>query len=272
MSNERVASLNIKTKRDIYKLVEKIFKNEKKFFDFKKTKIGELIILIDDGTKHRVGVYFDTVTDGEAYIQDNYENDEYFEFNLYINPNFIKTKKGLYNTIYHEVMHLSDPTVTTKPDDQYVNYHNYNYYALESEFRAWTSEILESLRNEVINELAYVENKKELHYLKNTLKNIVAHIADGYDLYPESSKLIRKMSGREETIIDFTEVLKKVDILYPNLSHLKEPIGEEEEIPTYLLILRNFQGANPKRWKDFIKMLKYTYDELIDLIDNSEIR
>jgi len=268
----RRTNLNVQTKQDIRELVEKIFKKQDKFFDFNKIKVGELSILIDDGTKHNVEVIIDSSLPEEAEVRDVSELEEYFDFKLSINPNFIKTKTGLYNTIYHEVMHLSDPSITTKPSEDYLNSQNYNYYSLMIEFRAWTNEILEALHNEVVNELGYITNKNELSDLKDTLKNIVVHITTGIPLSSKSSRLLRKMSGREETVDDLDDILQKVNSSYPNLSHLTEPIGEEEELPNYLLVLMNIKEANPKRWKIFIKMLKHTYDELIELIDNSKIK
>jgi hypothetical protein len=271
MLEHKRVNLSIETKKQIRELTKKIFKDRDKFFDFDDRKVGELVISIDDGTKHVVDVYIETVSSDEAHIIDM-RDDDYFEFRLFVNLNYIKTEKGLYNTIYHEVMHLTDPSITTRPSEEYINYNDTDYYSMLIEFRAWTNEILEALYNEVINELSYVNNKNELNILRNTLKNIIAHIADGFELLPKAKILMRKMSGREEVVEDISEVLNKVNLIYPNLSHLTEPIGEEEEIPTYILVLMNFKDVDEERWNGFIRTLKKVYEELIDLIDNSDIK
>jgi hypothetical protein len=270
MGNSKRHRLDIATKRNIKDLIPKIFKlkGKKKVFD--KKKVDDIIVRVDDGTMYEVSIYLDTSINYFAHVQDISDEEGFFDYELLINPLLIKSEKDLYNKLYHELLHVTDPDITTAQTDEYINLYDASnvetYYGTKIEFRAWIGEILEALHNEVINELNYINTKDDIQNLKNTLKNIVVHLAEGYEILPSSNRLIRKMSGREENIDDFTNLLKKLK-LKSEFEHLIEPF-EEEIMPEYLLVLNLFKEHNKPLWVNFIQQLKHLYNELIDVIDN----
>jgi len=76
------------------------------------------------------------------------------------------------------------------------------------------------------------------------------------------------MSGREENVDDFTNLLEKLK-LTSEFQHLIEPF-DDEIIPEYLVVLNLFKEYNQPLWDNFIKQLKHLYDELSEIIDNFE--
>jgi hypothetical protein len=181
MGNSIRYRLDIATKRNIRNLIPKILKLKKRKKIFNQEKIDDIIVRVDDGIMYEVTVYLDTSINHYAHVQDISTNKKMFDIELIINPLLIKSEKDLYNKLYHEFLHATDPDLTTLQTDEYLNYYDTKnvetYYGTNIEFRAWTGEILESLHNEILNELNYVDNKEDLENLKNTLKNIVVHLA-----------------------------------------------------------------------------------------------
>jgi len=262
--------LDIATKRNIKNLIPKIFKLKKKKKVFNREKVDDIVVRVDDGTMYEVTVYLDSSIRHNAHFQDVSTNKKMFDIEIVVNPLLIKSEKDLYNKLYHEFLHATDPNLTTLQSDEYLNYYDSNnietYYGTSIEFRAWMGEILEALNNEILNELNYVNNREELNDLKNTLKNIVVHLAEGYEILPKAKKIIRKMSGREENFDDFTNLLEKLK-LTSEFQHLVEPF-DDEIIPEYLVVLNLFKEYNQPLWDKFIKQLKHLYDELSEIIDS----
>lgn len=272
MGNSKRHRLDIATKRNIKNLIPKIFKLKAKKKVFDKEKVDDIIVRVDDGTMYEVSIYLDTSINHYSHVQDISDDEELFDFELIINPLLIKSEKDLYNKLYHELLHATDPDITTAQTDEYLTVYDPStidtYYGTKIEFRAWIGEILEALHNEIINELNYINDKEDLRNLKNALNNIVVHIVNGHELLPTARRIIRKMSGREENVDDFNDLLKKIK-LSPEFEYLIEPF-DEEIMPEYLLVLNLFKENKKDLWKDFIEQLKHLYNELVDVIDNFE--
>lgn len=270
MGDSKRYRLDIATKRNIKDLIPKIFKLKAKKKVFDKEKVDDILVRVDDGVIYEVSIYLDTSINHYSHVQDISDDAELFDIELIINPLLIKSEKDLYNKLYHELLHATDSDITTSQTDEYLSVYDPStvetYYGTKIEFRAWTGEILEALHNEIINELNYVNDKEDLRKLKNTLNNIVVHIANGHELLPTAKRIIRKMSGREENVDDFTDLLKKLK-LSSKFKNLAEPF-EDEIMPEYLLVLNIFKEHNQPLWSDFINQLKHLYNELIDVIDN----
>ncbi len=271
MSSTR-ATLNLGTKRNIQKLVDKIFEVKSQFIDSPKGKVDDIVVRTDDGVLYEASVFLDASIPNYGEMTDISGSYDFFDIEVVINPNLIKSKKQLYNKLYHEFLHATDPTLTTQQDPESIqNILNMDtdekYYGSAIEFRAWTGEILEALQNEIISRLHNDTTEQDIIDLKDILKNIVVHITTGRELQPRAKKLLDAMEGNNDGLDDLTDVLEKVKINHPQLMFLFDKDEQGYTHAEYLAVLKDIRTHNKEQWGDFILQLKQLYNELISILD-----
>lgn len=263
----QLPSESLSTLRNV---VDLIFK--KRLTGFKKyTPITELPIIIADGTPGTVEIAVDPNMDYYAIIDDKKGGDgktEPDDFIIIVNPKKVQSRKGLYQTLYHEIMHATDPNFSTKYSEKYWSSYdiesNEGYYGHMAEFRAFTNEFLEGLVNEFVSRRSKLKNERSILKLKESLSNILNYFAKNEPLNSLSEDILDKMMGKESGhfLGDFLSKMKGSN-LYSKLSKHIEPSEDE----TYIDILNNLKEYNPNEWRRFLGMLYKTIEEIEEKIN-----
>jgi hypothetical protein len=188
------------------------------------------------------------------------------KFVMQLNPKLFGSKKNLFLTLYHELMHATDPNFTTKSNDNYWKDYDptvdEKYWGHPVEFRAVTNEFLEGLVNEFKRRNDRVNNVEKRQSLLMSLKNILNYFAKGEPLTRLSLDIMNRISdeGLKDTRI--ANLLADISTNYPETS---EFMNNKE--PYYLKLINTIKKFNPSMWPRFLKMLYDTVDEIKDIIN-----
>jgi hypothetical protein len=119
------------------------------------TPVGNIPLKISDGSVGNAEVIIDPNSSEMGYI-DNASEDKLDpkKFIIYINPNRISSKKLIFQSLYHEYMHVTDPVFSTKFSEKlwatYDSSIDEKYWAHPIEFRATANEFLPSAKRPAI--------------------------------------------------------------------------------------------------------------------------
>jgi hypothetical protein len=188
------------------------------------------------------------------------------KFVMQLNPKLFGSKKNLFLTLYHELMHATDPNFTTRSNDTYWKDYDptvdKKYWGHPVEFRSVTNEFLEGLVNEFRrrNDGAIKVENRQL--LLKSLNNILNYFAKSEPLSRLSLDVINRISdeGLEDTRI--ANLLANISTEYPETS---EFMNNKE--PYYLILINTIKKFNPDMWPRFLKMLYDSVDEIKDIIN-----
>lgn len=188
------------------------------------------------------------------------------KFVMQLNPKLFGSKKNLFLTLYHELMHATDPNFTTRSNDNYWKDYDptvdEKYWGHPVEFRAVTNEFLEGLVNEFRrrnDRIVKIENRQ---LILKSLNNILNYFAKGEPLSRLSLDVINRISdeGLKDTRI--ANLLANISTEYPETS---EFMNNKE--PYYLRLINTIKKFNPDMWPRFLKMLYDSVDEIKDIIN-----
>lgn len=188
------------------------------------------------------------------------------KFVMQLNPKLFGSKKNLFLTLYHELMHATDPNFTTRSNDKYWEDYdptvNEKYWGHPVEFRAVTNEFLEGLVNEFRRRNDRVVNIENRQLILKSLNNILNYFAKGEPLSRLSLDVINRISdeGLKDTRI--ANLLADISTEYPETS---EFMNNKE--PYYLRLINTIKKFNPDMWPRFLKMLYDSVDEIKDIIN-----
>ncbi len=186
-----------------------------------------------------------------------------------VNPKHYQSKKNLYLTLYHEMIHASDPTQSYLWTPSYEASYNPKfdelYWGHPIEFFAITNEFLEGLVLEFKRRTQRIKNLDNKKYLLKSFNNILNYFAKGEPLSKLSTDIIRKIN--DENVMDnklsklFAEILDK----YPEVSELL-PQEDSKDVPYFLHYIELIKKFNPKIWPRFLTMFYKTKDEIEDIL------
>lgn len=188
-------SLNGETKRHIREIVTKIREGseEKEFF---------VTIATDDGVSHVVRIYFDGRISPLASTKDISDDSGFFEMVIRLNPKDLGSDKEIYNRIYHELLHATDPDMTTmkwgKPMMEYDPGRDEMYYGSVLEVRAWMGEIIEALGNEVSERKKRIRTEGGANELKRKTRSLLKILKGQKKLTREAKELLNSMAGENK--------------------------------------------------------------------------
>ena len=253
----------------IEKLTEKLWSNRNKEYT-KKTLIEKIPFKTKDGTDGLIKI---VINPRLSYIGEMgtkpYLSRDPMDFVMELQPKKYGSKKNLYLTIYHEIMHATDPNLSTKTSMKYLSTYNplddKKYWGHPIEFRAITNEFLEALVLEFkirINRLKIPENKK---FLTKSLENILNYFKQGTKLSKLSLDILRRMN--DENVLDnrFSKLVADISSEFPQTS---EFIPDKEE-PYFLTYIEKIKNHNPEIWRRFLTMLVKTSREINDIINKT---
>jgi hypothetical protein len=256
----------------IQSIVEKLWNDRNKEYKGK-TVIEYLPITVKDGTQGQVAIRVNPRLKYIGYMgtkpKDSRDPMDIF---IEVNPKFYESKKNLYLTLYHELIHAIDPTQSTKLNQKYQTTYNEKsdemYWGHPIEFFAITNEFLEGLVLEFKRRADRIRNEDNRKYLNKSFKNILGYFAKGEKLSKVSSDILYKINDEyvKEDVIS-----KVLDDLITNNPHLADYITMPKDVPYYLNYIELIKKYNPKIWKRFLTMLFKTKDEIETIINKEGV-
>jgi hypothetical protein len=254
-------------KRVLNNVVDIIFKKRKTGFK-KYTEITSIPIEIADGTPGTVEIVVDPELEHYGILDVKVEDStDPNDFIIKINPNEVKSKKGLYQTLYHEIMHATDPMFSTKSTESFWDTYDpemdEKYWGHPVEFRAITNEFIEGLINEFTLRKSRVKNPTSIESLKKSLDNIMNHFSNGDKLSILSTDIIGDMYGSEE-MTRSRMVLNNILIDNPEISDVLRKTERNLEYMVVLELVKKYSGSD---WKRFLGMLYKASEEIKEILN-----
>jgi hypothetical protein len=183
-----------------------------------------------------------------------------------VNPKYYESKKNLYLTLYHEMIHASDPTQSVQWSPKYMMTYDEKsdekYWGHPIEFFAISNEFLEGLVKEFERRAKRTRKPENLVILEKSLNNILNYFSKNEPLSPLSKDILFRVND-EFVGEDTPKQLKNWTADMPNLADF---ISRGSEEPYYLYYVQMIKKFNPTIWKKFLSMLYDTTFEIKDLI------
>lgn len=254
-------------KRVLNNVVDIIFKKRKTGFK-KYTEITSIPIEIADGTPGTVEIVVDPELEHYGILDVKVEDStDPNDFIIKINPNEVKSKKGLYQTLYHEIMHATDPMFSTKSTESFWDTYDpemdEKYWGHPVEFRAITNEFIEGLINEFVLRRSRVKTPTSIESLKKSLDNIMNHFSNGEKLSVLSTDIIGDMYGSEE-MTRSRMILNNILIDNPEISDVLSKTERNLEYMVVLELVKKYSGSD---WKRFLGMLYKASEEIKEILN-----
>ena len=252
----------------IHSVVDKLW-NDRNIEYKGKTIVDYISITLKDGTQGQVQLRVNPRLKYIGYMGTK-PKDSRDPMDMYIevNPKFYESKKNLYLTLYHELIHAIDPTQTTKLNQKYQTTYNEKsdkmYWGHPIEFFAITNEFLEGLVLEFKRRSERIRNEDNRKYLNKSFKNILGYFAKGEKLTRVSNDILYKIN---DEYVNDNEISKVLDDLITNNPHLADYIKMPNDIPYFLNYIQLIKKYNPKIWPRFLTMLYKTKDEIENIIN-----
>jgi hypothetical protein len=257
-----------KTYAKIHSVVDKLW-NDRNIEYKGKTIVDYIPITLKDGTQGQVQLRVNPRLKYIGYMgtkpKDSRDPMDVF---IEVNPKFYESKKNLYLTLYHELIHAIDPTQTTKLNQKYQTTYNEKsdeqYWGHPIEFFAITNEFLEGLVLEFKRRSERIRNEDNRKHLNKAFKNILGYFAKGEKLTKVSNDILYKIN---DEYVNDNEISKVLDDLITNNPQLADYIKMPNDIPYFLNYIQLIKKYNPKIWPRFLTMLYKTKDEIEDIIN-----
>jgi hypothetical protein len=252
----------------IHSVVDKLW-NDRNIEYKGKTIVDYLPITLKDGTQGQVQLRVNPRLKYIGYMGTK-PKDSRDPMDIYIevNPKFYESKKNLYLTLYHELIHAIDPTQSTKLNQKYQTTYNEKsdkmYWGHPIEFFAITNEFLEGLVLEFKRRSERIRNEDNRKYLNKSFKNILGYFAKGEKLTKVSNDILYKIN---DEYVNDNEISKVLDNLITNNPQLADYIKMPNDIPYFLNYIQLIKKYNPKIWPRFLTMLYKTKDEIENIIN-----
>ena len=138
----------------LHDLADRLWEKRNKKFT-RKTLVDKIPFKTSDGVQGMVKVYINPKLKFIANMETKpVASRDPMDFVMEVQPEEYDSKKNLYLTLYHEMLHATDPTQSTKYSEKYMSTYDdedeQKYWGHPIEFRAITNEFLEGLEIEEI--------------------------------------------------------------------------------------------------------------------------
>lgn len=185
-----------------------------------------------------------------------------------VNPKFYESKKNLYLTLYHEMIHASDPTQSFLWTPSYELTYDPNvdekYWGHPIEFFAITNEFLEGLLIEFDRRRKRLKNPENVKVLEKSFKNILNYFAKGEKLSNLSLDILYRINDEYVDPNKISNVLADIQTEFPKVSELIRT--KNRDVPYFLHYVEAIKRNNPKIWPRFLTMLYKVSDEIRDIL------
>jgi hypothetical protein len=233
----------------------------------RKIEVDQMEFITADGSEGKVRIFLNPRYKNYGQMDLNPKTTRNPQkFVMQLNPKLFGSKKNLFLTLYHELMHATDPNFTTRSNDKYWKDYDptvdEKYWGHPVEFRSVTNEFLEGLVNEFRRRNDGVIKVENRQLLLKSLNNILNYFAKSEPLSRLSLDVINRISdeGLEDTRI--ANLLANISTEDPETS---EFMNNKE--PYYLILINTIKKFNPDMWPRFLKMLYDSVDEIKDIIN-----
>lgn len=188
------------------------------------------------------------------------------KFEMQLNPKLFGSKKNLFLTLYHELMHATDPNFTTQYSEKhFADYDpevDEKYWGHPVEFRAITNEFLEGLVNEFKRRDSRTNKMENRVLLSKSLTNILNYFAKGEPLSRISLDILNRISDENLKDTRMSNLVANISTDYPETSEFVK-----NKNPYYLMLIETVHKFGPGMWTRFLKMLYDTTEEIKDIIN-----
>ncbi len=249
------------------KVVDKLWDDRKKDYQRRKELIGVIPIKLANGVDGLVRIYVNPRLSyiGLMDIKPSKSLDP-ADLVIEVNPKYYESKKNLYLTLYHEMIHASDPTQSVQWSPKYMMTYDEKsdekYWGHPIEFFAISNEFLEGLVKEFERRVKRTRKPENLIVLEKSLNNILNYFSKNEPLSSLSKDILFRVND-EFIGEDTPKQLKNWTADMPNLADF---ISRGSEEPYYLYYVQMIKKFNPTIWKKFLSMLYDTTFEIKDLI------
>jgi len=233
-----------------------------------KTQVDQLQFKTSDGTDALVKIYINPryKNFGELDTRPKGSRDP-MDLVIQLNPQKYGSKKNLFLTIYHEMLHATDPSQSTKMNMKFQTTYNdkndKDYWGHKIEFRAITNEFLEALVGEFKRRLNKLKNSDNKVYLLKSLNNIINYFGKNEKLSKLSLDILDRLNDENISDNKISKVISNISIDFPQTTEL---LSNKEE-PYFLTYIELIKKYNPKMWPRFLTMLYNTQDEIKTLLN-----
>lgn len=185
-----------------------------------------------------------------------------------VNPKHYESKKNLYLTVFHEMIHAVDPTQSHmwRPSNE-VDYNpkkDEQYWGHPIEFFAITNEFLEGLTNEFERRMNRYRNTANLIILEQSLDNLLNYFAKGEELTKLTKDILYRINDEYVNQNEVSKVLSDISTEFPDVAEMIP--NKEDDVPYYLHLIELIKKYNPKIWPRFLTMLVKTKDDIKDML------
>ena len=249
------------------KAVDKLWDDRKKDYQRRKELIGVIPIKLANGVDGLVRIYVNPRLSyiGLMDIRPSKSLDP-ADLVIEVNPKYYESKKNLYLTLYHEMIHASDPTQSVQWSPKYMLTYDETsdekYWGHPIEFFAISNEFLEGLVKEFERRVKRTRKPENLIILEKSLNNILNYFSKNEPLSPLSKDILFRVND-EFIGEDTPKQLKNWTADMPNLADF---ISRGTEEPYYLYYVQMIKKFNPSIWKKFLSMLYDTTFEIKNII------
>jgi hypothetical protein len=249
------------------KVVDKLWDDRKKDYQRRKELIGVIPIKLANGVDGLVRIYVNPRLSyiGLMDIKPSKSLDP-ADLVIEVNPKYYESKKNLYLTLYHEMIHASDPTQSVQWSPKYMMTYDEKsdekYWGHPIEFFAISNEFLEGLVKEFDRRVKRTRKPENLLILEKSLNNILNYFSKNEPLSALSKDILFRVND-EFIGEDTPKQLKNWTADMPNLADF---ISRGTEEPYYLYYVQMIKKFNPTIWKKFLSMLYDTTFEIKELI------
>ena len=186
------------------------------------------------------------------------------DFVLEVQPKEYVSRRNLYLTLYHEMLHATDPSQSTKYNPKFMlsydEHSDEKYWGHPIEFRTVTNEFLEALELEFERRLSFLRNAEQKKYLIQSLNNILGYFSKGEDLNKFTLDILRRVNDEEVLDNLISKSLSDITTEFPGLADFIAK--REDEEPYYITYIELIKKYNPKMWPSFLTMLYKSVEDL----------
>lgn len=253
----------------LHDLAERLWSSRNKKFT-RKTLVDKIPFKTSDGVQGMVKIVINPRLKhiGQMDTKPTGSRDP-MDFVLEVQPREYVSRKNLYLTLYHEMLHATDPSQSTKYSPKYMLTYDENidekYWGHEIEFRTITNEFLEGLELEINRRLLALKNPEYKKYLIQSLDNLLDYFAKGTKLNKLTLDILRRVNDEEVLDNMISKSISDITTNYPGISDFIS--AREDEEPYYITYIELIKKHNKKSWPRFLTMLYKSVEDLKNRIN-----
>ncbi len=238
----------------------------------RKTMVDNIRFQTSDGVEGNVKVVINPRLKfiGQVETKPSYSRDP-MDFIMELQPKEYGSKKNLFLTIYHEMLHATDPSQSTKISIPYLASYNEHsdeaYWGHPIEFRAISNEFMEGLVNEYKRRLKQLKKPENKKYLLKSLDNLLNYFAKGEQRSKLTDDILLRINDEDIPDSRIAQLVANIQSNYPNISDL---LPRKKDEPYYITYIELIKKHGPKIWPKFLTLLYNTTEEIREMILNKK--